>query len=122
VSSSNCKTCAVVELLQEVHGDYEAWATLADIGMTKPRFGWVHGNPEIVKFDLDKGVDDASGWYSDSAHPQGHEGQCYLVFKVQDEFWRIDGTTDSYANRTWKTLPYQVKAKAREVIVYELED
>ena len=122
MSSSKCNTCAVVELLHEVHGDYEAWANLAEYGLTKPTYGWVEGQPEIVKYDLDRGIDDSSDWYYDSRHPQGHHGNCFMVFKIQDEFWRIDGNTDSYANRTWKVLPYQVKAQAKEVIVYELVD
>jgi hypothetical protein len=68
-------------------GSWESWAS-AYVG---------HHNVAVVERELDEGDDDRY----DSAHEQGHEGACYIVFKVDGRFWRKTGATDSYANRNW---------------------
>lgn len=66
---------------------------------------WANGYSEsykgirVVERDLDEG-DDRDSWY-ESPHEQGHEGNCYMVFEVDERYWRKTGVTDSYARRNW---------------------
>lgn len=73
------------------------------------------GKIKVVERELDEIPGD--GWYE--SHPQGHEGDIYLVFEVNGKFWRKDGTTDSYGDRSWDGKFRQVTRG--EVIVTKYE-
>lgn len=85
--------------------------------------GWEHwaysdgeGRVKVVERELDEGNPD--GWY-ESNHEQGHEGQIFIVFEVNGKFWRKDGTTDSYANRSWDGKFREVKRGEVKITKYE---
>lgn len=77
----------------------------------------VQGKIKVVERELDEGNPDG-GWY-ESNHEQGHEGQIFIVFEVNGKFWRKDGTTDSYANRSWDGKFREVKRGEVKVTKYE---
>lgn len=82
---------------------------------------WAHtdmdGKVKVVERELDEGNPDG-GWY-ESNHEQGHEGQIFIVFEVNGKFWRKDGTTDSYARRSWNGKFREVKRGEVKVTKYE---
>lgn len=73
----------------------------------------------IVERDLDEGDPDGYGGWGESAHQQGHEGVCFVVFEYKNRFFRKSGTTDSYARRNWGGKFREVKKGEVAVVKYE---
>lgn len=94
-------------------GDWESWANDSAYGLrTRP------SEVTIVEVHLDEG-DETLERYYDSAHEQGHEGTCFIVFEVDGKYYRKSGTTDSYANRNWNGKFREVKKGEILVTKYE---
>lgn len=72
---------------------------------------------KVVERELDEG--DPEGRYYDSNHEQGHEGEIFIVFEVNGKFWRKEGTTDSYAKRSWDGKFREVQRGEVKVTKYE---
>jgi hypothetical protein len=91
------------------------------------KFGWEHfvyaneaaeGFIKVIERELDEVPGD--GWYE--SHPQGHEGNIYLVFEVNGKFWRKTGTTDSYGEREWDGTFREVTKGEVVVTKYEWKE
>lgn len=74
---------------------------------------------KVAEVHLDEGEPDGYGGWGESAHAQGHEGTCFVVLEYQGRFFRMTGTTDSYANRSWDGKFREVKRGEVQVVKYE---
>lgn len=59
------------------------------------------------------------GYWEDGSLPQGTTFETYVVLKVGEHFFKKTGEGDSYSEITWTGPVRPVKAKQKQVTVYE---
>lgn len=92
------------------------WEAVANPGYYGRR---LNSAVEVVETNLDEGDPDGYEGWGESAHQQGHEGECFIVLKYNDRYFRKTGSTDSYATRSWNGKFREVTRGEVEVVKYE---
>jgi len=115
--SDTCARCEFTDYMQAEHGDWENVAYYVS-EHKQSQFG----NYEVVDWFHDPTPVDGRGYYGENCHPQGHEGEVWMVFKTDDgRFFKVYGTSDSYGNCRWMGTK-EVVGKVVQKVVYEFKE
>lgn len=109
-----CAKCDFVDYMSEGYGD---WASIEYDAESRKvtEFGRV----ELVDSFFDPIV--GGGYYGEGCHDQGHQGDVYMVFKDGDKFFKVSGTSNSYADCVWHSVK-EVVGKIVQKTVYEFKE
>lgn len=106
--SDFCLRCKVTD---EIGGNWQTVENQIAAGQK------VFGEFQVIDWFFDPMPDDYYGEFS-----QGHEGELYIVFNYETQYFKKTGTGDSYGNHSWDGPVVEVFPKEIQRVVYIYEE